>query len=591
MDREPHNIYSNNIGELELQLKARRNQLRLLSMARLLSFGLMTWLVIESFRQRFAGDQLIYAAIFFILFLLLVFRAMLVKRKMEQLTTLKRINVNELDIMAGKDSFLDDGATHRAAGGFTVDLNIFGRRSLFHLLNRAGSRGGIRELAHRLSHPFYDASTIRMQQDACRDLAPMVAFRQQLLARCLLLNEPADETKLQFAVDPSKFAKLTRSGWKMLSFIWPIGAAILIVFSAWTGNYSWLLLYLVVGLFIIAIVFKEINLLYYSISKSSYLFTQYGNCFDLINEQSFKADLLLQKQHETKDAAAAFKWLSSITGVFDLRMSLFSLFINGLFLSDLSCARAYLAWSSEYGGELGKWFDALAAMESLGSLSTFHFNHPSFVFPGMQDELAIRAHDIGHPLMDANKAVLNDINIGDESRLHIITGSNMSGKSTYLRTIGLNLLLAQTGAPVFAKTFSFRPMRILTSFHHIDSLEESTSYFFAELKALQSIVQSLGEPVPALVLLDEVMRGTNSQDKHDGTALLIKKLLQFHCLSLLATHDTALGELQQQYPDAIENYCFESELDDQGLHFDFRHRPGVAQTRNATYLMRKMGIV
>jgi DNA mismatch repair ATPase MutS len=250
-----------------------------------------------------------------------------------------------------------------------------------------------------------------------------------------------------------------------------------------------------------------------------------------------------------------------------------------------------MAWSLKYGRELDKWFEALATMEALGSLGAFHFNHASFVFPAMQDELAIRAHNIGHPLMDPNKAVLNDLNIGEESRLHIITGSNMSGKSTYMRTIGLNLLLAHTGAPVFAESFTFRPMRILTSFHHIDSLEESTSYFFAELKALQSIVHSLGEPVPALVLLDEVMRGTNSQDKHDGTALLIKKLLQFQCLSLLATHDTALGELQQQYPDAIENYCFESELDEQGLHFDFRHRPGVAQTRNATYLMRKMGIV
>lgn len=591
MDREPHKIYSSNILELDLQLKARRNQLRWLSMARLLSFGLMTWLVIESFRQRFAGSQLIYAAVFFVLFLLLVFRAMLVNRKMEQLSTLKRINVNELDIMSGKDSFLDDGTAYRTAGGFTVDLNVFGRRSLFHLINRAGSRGGVRELAKRLSHPFYDATTIRMQQDACRDLAPMVEFRQELLARCLLLNEPVDDSKLQFAVDPAKFARLNRGGWKLLSLLWPTGAVVLIIFSAWTGNYSWLLLYLVAGLFITATVFKEINLLYYSISKSSYLFTQYGNCFDLINLQTLNAELLLQKQHETKDAAAAFRHLSRITGVFDLRMSLFSLFINGLFLSDLSCARAYIAWSSKYGGELAKWFEALATMEALGSLSAFHFNHASFVFPEMQEELAIRAHYIGHPLMDPNKAVLNDLDIGDESRLHIITGSNMSGKSTYLRTIGLNLLLAQIGAPVFAKTFTFRPMRILTSFHHIDSLEESTSYFFAELKALQSIVYSLGEPVPALVLLDEVMRGTNSQDKHDGTALLIKKLLQFNCLSLLATHDTALGDLQQQYPDAIENYCFESELDDQGLRFDFRHRPGVAQTRNATYLMRKMGIV
>jgi DNA mismatch repair ATPase MutS len=131
----------------------------------------------------------------------------------------------------------------------------------------------------------------------------------------------------------------------------------------------------------------------------------------------------------------------------------------------------------------------------------------------------------------------------------------------------------------------------LSSFHHIDSLEESTSYFYAELKCLQEIIQSLSGPVPALVLLDEVMRGTNSKDKHDGTALLIKKILQFDCLSFIATHDTELGILSESYPGAVENFCFESELTDAGLHFDFTMRKGVAQTKNATYLMQQMGII
>jgi DNA mismatch repair ATPase MutS len=198
---------------------------------------------------------------------------------------------------------------------------------------------------------------------------------------------------------------------------------------------------------------------------------------------------------------------------------------------------------------------------------------------------------IGHPLMPADKAVVNDICIGEPSRLHLITGSNMSGKSTYLRTIGLNILLAQIGAPVSAKTFHFTPLRLLTSFHHIDSLEEGSSYFHAELKGLQNIIQQLDGPVPALVLLDEVMRGTNSADKHEGTAMLIRKLLGHHCLTLIATHDTELGLLEQQYVGRIENYCFESELTPQGLHFDFLRKQGVAQTKNATYLMQQMGIV
>jgi len=225
-------------------------------------------------------------------------------------------------------------------------------------------------------------------------------------------------------------------------------------------------------------------------------------------------------------------------------------------------------------------------------LAGFSYNHPSFIFPDVaDDQLLIEAKGIGHPLMMENDAVVNDMKIGVAARLHLITGSNMSGKSTFLRTLGLNMILAQLGAPVFAKTFVFRPVRLLTSFHHIDSLEESTSYFYAELKCLQEIIQSLPAQVPALVLLDEVMRGTNSKDKHDGTALLIKTILNYDCLSFIATHDTELGVLAEMHPGLIENYCFESELTGTGLHFDFTMRKGVAQTKNATYLMQQMGII
>lgn len=234
----------------------------------------------------------------------------------------------------------------------------------------------------------------------------------------------------------------------------------------------------------------------------------------------------------------------------------------------------------------------MGEIEMLNSVANFHYNHPSFVFPEIvSDRLVITATGLGHPLMKTDTAVCNDFSIGAPARLHLITGSNMSGKSTFLRTVGLNMVLAQLGAPVFAQSFRCRPVRILTSFHHIDSLEESTSYFYAELKCLQTIIQSLAAPEPALVLLDEVMRGTNSTDKHDGTALLIQKIVQQNCLTLIATHDIELGILATQYPGMVENFCFESEVTETGLHFDFRKRNGIAQSKNATYLMKQMGIV
>ena len=234
----------------------------------------------------------------------------------------------------------------------------------------------------------------------------------------------------------------------------------------------------------------------------------------------------------------------------------------------------------------------MGEVEMLNSLAAFHFNHPSYIFPECSnDGLIIDAKGMGHPLMKIEQAIVNDFTIGAQSLLHIITGSNMSGKSTFLRTLGLNMVLAQMGVPVFAEKFVFRPARILTSFHHIDSLEENSSYFYTELKALHEIILSLENQMPALVLLDEVMRGTNSKDKHDGTALLIKKLLQFNCMTLIATHDTDLGILAESYSGAIENFCFESELSDNILSFDFKIRRGIAQSRNATFLMKKMGII
>jgi len=408
----------------------------------------------------------------------------------------------------------------------------------------------------------------------------------------LLLEEGEAFSKLQSGIPEENFKVLKSKNWSLLAFCWPIAGVGIIVFCVWQDNYRLMLAFGILGLVLLSFILKKVNLLYDHISKRSYLYTQYARCFQLINEEKFRHPYLIEKQLEITEAGHAFQRLSRLVGLFDLRLSAISFAINGLFLFDLLCARAYMKWNFQYQSSIQKWFDTMGEMELLNSLATFHFNHPGFIFPECtEDRLLIQAKGMGHPLMDEAVAVVNDISIGEPAKLHLITGSNMSGKSTFLRTLGLNIVLAQLGAPVFAQTFVFRPVRVLTSFHHIDSLDESTSYFYAELKCLQGIIASLQEPTPALVLLDEVMRGTNSKDKHDGTALLIKKILNYLCLTLIATHDTELGVLAEGHTGDIENFCFESELSDKGLVFDFTMGKGVAQTKNATYLMQQMGII
>lgn len=585
-------IYSDNVNRYSEERKKHIKKLSYINLLRLILFLLFAWFLFSAFKQKFQGHDTVLSLLAIAGFIVSVFWADGLKKKNAILEQLILINENEINIRKGQSSVLDNGTAYAPLKGFTVDLNLFGNHSLYHMLNRTGSRSGKMQLASHLADPLTHSSAIQNYQACVLELSGNIGFRQKLLAHTLLLKEEEALQQLKIQSADKDFAVLQNGFWSLLAIAWPVTGLLLIVYSIYQDNYQPLLGFCILGLLVLSFVFKKTSAVYAHISKQGYLFGQYATCFRIISGEKFEYPYLIKKQQDIQEASAAFQKLSRLGGLFDLRLSLLSFFMNGLFMNELICARAYLKWNSQYQAKIENWFAAMGEMESIGSLANFRFNHPSFIFPEISEaQLLIKATGMGHPLMKETAAVVNDMEIGNTAKLHLITGSNMSGKSTFLRTLGLNMVLAQSGAPVFAQTFVFSPVRILTSFHHIDSLEESTSYFYAELKCLQEIVQSLPGRVPSLVLLDEVMRGTNSKDKHDGTALLIKKILQYHCLSLIATHDTELGILAESYPGAVENFCFESELRDEGLHFDFTMRKGVAQTKNATYLMQKMGII
>ena len=585
-------IYSDNVNRYsEKQGKHIRN-LSYISLLRLVLFLLFAWFLFSAFKQKFQGHDLVLSLLAIAGFTVSVFWADGLKKKNAILQQLILINKNEINIREGQSSVLDNGTAYAPIKGFTVDLNLFGNHSLYHMLNRTGSRSGKLQLASHLAELFTGSTAIQNYQACVQELSGKLDFRQKLLAHTLLLKEEEPLQQLKIKSADGDFTVLQNRFWSLLAIAWPVTGLLLIVYSIYQDNYQPLLGFCIAGLLLLSFVFKKTSVVYAHISKRGYLFSQYATCFRIISGENFEHPYLIKKQQDVQEASAAFRKLSGLGGLFDLRLSLFSFFMNGLFMHELICARACLKWNSQYQANIENWFATMGEMEHMASLAAFRFNHPSFIFPEITEtQLLIKAAGMGHPLMKETASVVNDMEIGKTAKLHLITGSNMSGKSTFLRTLGLNMVLAQLGAPVFAKTFVFSPVRVLTSFHHIDSLEESTSYFYAELKCLQEIVQSLPGQVPSLVLLDEVMRGTNSKDKHDGTALLIKKILRYHCLSLIATHDTELGILAESYPGAVENFCFESELRDEGLHFDFTMRKGVAQTKNATYLMQKMGII
>lgn len=362
-----------------------------------------------------------------------------------------------------------------------------------------------------------------------------------------------------------------------------------------TGNYALVLLGLAVSRGVWGLYAKYLGDQHKLIGHKHALLDQYAGILGVFNQVDAGQSAVLQElQGHTAKAHTAIRKLSKLSSAFDQRLNLLvTLVLGNFFFYDLFCMIAVEKWKTRNRAGLLRWIDAVARVEALNALATYAFNHPENHYPQpvTEAQLFIEAAGLGHPLIPASRRIANDLTVGREESLILVTGSNMSGKTTFLRTLGVNLLMAQCGLPVCATSFRFTPLQLLTSLRISDSLQEQTSYFMAELKKLQQIVVRLHTGVPALVLIDEILRGTNSEDKTFGSEQFIRKLLGYRSLSLFATHDLSLGEMEQQLPGRVSNYCFESVIETGELHFDYRLRRGIARNRNASFLMRKMEII
>lgn len=244
-------------------------------------------------------------------------------------------------------------------------------------------------------------------------------------------------------------------------------------------------------------------------------------------------------------------------------------------------------------GHTQQWFSALSELDALISLGAFTFNNPDYIFPEItSDTFCFESEALGHPLIPREKCVKNDVKISGTPYFMIITGANMAGKSTYLRTIGVNHLLASIGAPVCAQTFRFSSGKLLTNLRTADSLVNNESYFFAELKRLKMIINRLQAQEEGLfIILDEILKGTNSEDKQKGSFALMQRFIKLGGNGIIATHDLALGTLEMEFPQAIKNYHFDADISNDALSFTYQIHKGIARNMNASFLMKKMGIV
>jgi DNA mismatch repair ATPase MutS len=507
-----------------------------------------------------------------------------------------KINYDELNALKGNYSVFEDGSEFDdPSHPYSIDLDIFGQGSLFQFLNRTSTKIGREKLASVVQKPSLQPEVIKANQQAIADLKDLTEWRQDFQAIGLVYEDKkSDKEKiLNWVKLPPLFGNFIFSA--LLIIIPLLTVVIIILLSVGVIDAKLFIFYLLLPLGISGSFAIKVNRRHSHVSKTSEMLNKYAYLLKKIESLDEASVRLAElKQNLVKaglSASRSLKALSSILTALDNRMNFVSwTLFNGLVLWDILQMRRLERWQKLHKDEIGKWFETIAEIDSLICFSNFHYNHPDSHFPEILiTENQIIAENLGHPLIIRDVRVANPLEIYHGQFL-IVTGANMAGKSTYLRTVGINLILGMCGAPVCATALKFKPVEIYTSIRTSDSLQKNESYFYSELKRLKAIIDELKTGKELFIILDEILKGTNSKDKHAGSEALLKQLIRYNASGIVATHDVALGILQEFFPDNILNRCFEVDIEGDRLSFDYKLKDGVSKNMNATLLMREMGI-
>lgn len=587
--------YQQQIRDYTAQSDQAKQQLRLLGWLRLLCFAAALFFGYQFVKNDFAAGWLLPVFVLLAVFIYALARYQRVQDRITLLAALLQLNEKELRLVTTGESGFDAGDVFaEEEHAYSGDLDVFGQASLYAHMNRTGTLMGGRQLATFLQAPLQEVPAILQTQDALRELASRFKFRQLFTAHATLSGEtPGDVASLHTWLHlPLEF--LSKRWLQIAIWLSPALLLLSVIYAVFTSEYYLSTLFLCINWLLLGTHVKKVNAQHQLISNKEKIFRKFGFLLELIKKEKIEGSALLKSQQGTAmEAGMALQRLARVSSALDQRLNLvIGVFLNSIVLYDLHCAFALERWKTRYREDVPGWLAVIANMEAWNSMATFTYNHPAYIFPQVDDTaVQLLAKGVGHPLIPAEDCVKNDVQIGAPQDFLIITGSNMSGKSTFLRSVGSNLLLALCGMPVCAETFTCSPMRIMTSMRIKDSIAKHTSYFQAELLRLQQIVAVLKSGQPVFILLDEILKGTNSEDKLSGSRRLIENFLQYNCLGMIATHDLELGHLEAAYPQQIRNYCFESTIQDDDLFFDYRIREGIARNKNATFLMQKMEII
>ena len=547
-------------------------------------------------------------SLFFIFLIVFIFIAVkhgrLIEQKKEAAVFLNLYS-DELLALNGDFTSFNDGQEYTDnQHPYSSDLDLYGKESIFQMLNRSFSDAGKYFLGSVLNTLEKDIDKIKLRQDDVKELSDNPNWMSNFRVLGLL----AFTKESTFAPDPNKLARklpewinrqsiFSNSWFKAVQYILPlISLTMFVLFLLGSISSSVFILYLIVSLGFTGIYTKQINRQHQELSKQSDILFRFQKLINQIEKSDFTSEGLLEIQKnfscEEESAGRALKKLGKITQAFDTRLNIFAwLILNYFLLWDIRQSIRLEKWKIRHKELPSRIFNAIAELEMLVSFATFFYNRSDLIFPEIvREEFVLEGKEMGHPLIPKKVRIDNDVLFPSKKQFYVITGANMAGKSTYLRTVGVNLVLALSGAPVCAKQFKTSILQPFTSIKTSDSLSNNESYFYAELLRLQRIIEALKTGESYFIILDEILKGTNSKDKEQGSKALVKKLISLNAGGIIATHDLQLAELRKSFPENVKTACFEVDIENDQLVFDYKLREGVSRNLNATFLMEQMGI-
>lgn len=491
---------------------------------------------------------------------------------------------------------------------YAADLDIFGPASLFELLSGARTRMGEETLAGWLAGPAA-AETLMPRQQAVRELADRLELREDLavLGETARVGVHPEALTAWGEREPVLPSTAVRAGASMLSLLGAgaVIAAIGFVLS-WMGFVEmpegWkqpLAVYVAAAAVTVGLVlwrFRDLTKrIAREVEESLRDLDLLAGVLERLERERFSSGglqaLRSELDVEGKPPSQRIARLHFLMDLFESRKNQMFGAIAPFLLWDLQLAYLFEDWRRTSGPALRRWLAAVGEMEALSSLASFRYENPQYVFPRfVTAEPSFEAEGLAHPLMPKDGVVANDLKVGAAPQVLVVSGSNMSGKSTLLRTVGVNAVLAQAGAPVRASALALSPLAVCASIRTQDSLQEGVSRFYAEIKRLGAIMGAASGPLPVLFLIDELLQGTNSHDRRIGAEAIVRGLVERGAIGLLTTHDLALTHIAGRFGHRGANVHFEDHLENGQMRFDYRTRPGIVEKSNAIELMRSVGL-